>query len=84
LGDSRTRWLYIGCLVAAATSIIVIAVVWRAWTAIGLLGLLVAVAPIRLVRGGAEGRQLVPVLGATGRTQLAVGILVAVGLALSS
>ncbi|MGZ4701383.1 MAG: 1,4-dihydroxy-2-naphthoate polyprenyltransferase [Ilumatobacteraceae bacterium] len=84
LGDSRTRWLYIGCLVAAATSIIVIAVVWRAWTAIGLIGLLVAVAPIRLVRGGAEGRQLVPVLGATGRTQLAVGILVAVGLALSS
>ncbi len=84
LGDQRTRWVYVSCLVAAAASIIVIAVVWRPWTAIGLLGLLVAIAPIRSVRNGAEGRQLVPVLGATGRTQLAVGILVAVGLALSS
>lgn len=84
LGDHRTRWLYVGCVLAAAASIIVIAVVWRRWTALGLLGLLVALAPIRLVRDGAEGKQLIAVLGATGRTQLAVGILVAVGLALSS
>ena len=58
--------------------------VWRRWAALGLIGLLVAVAPIRMVRSGAEGKQLIAVLGATGRTQLAVGVLVAVGLALSS
>jgi hypothetical protein len=34
------------------------------------------------VAGGAEGRALIPVLGATGKAQLALGILLAVGLAL--
>jgi 1,4-dihydroxy-2-naphthoate octaprenyltransferase len=84
LGDQRTRWLYVGCLLAAAASIVVLAVVWRRWTALGLVGLVVAIAPIRMVRSGAEGKQLIAVLGATGRTQLAVGVLVAAGLALSS
>ena len=82
LGDRRTRWLYVGCLTGAAASIIVIAVVWRAWAAIALAGLIVAVPPIRSVRGGASGRELVPVLGGTGRTQLAMGLLLAIGLAL--
>ena len=34
-----------------------------------------AVAPCRVVLGGAEGRELLPVLGATGRLQLVVGVL---------
>ena len=33
LGDGRTRWLYVGCLAAAAILIVVIAVAWRAWAA---------------------------------------------------
>jgi 1,4-dihydroxy-2-naphthoate octaprenyltransferase len=82
LGDARTRWLYVGCMAAAAALIIVVAVVWRAWTAIALVGFAVAVSPISTVRGGAEGKQLIPVLVATARTQLVVGLLVAVGLAL--
>ncbi|MEA3184421.1 MAG: 1,4-dihydroxy-2-naphthoate polyprenyltransferase, partial [Ilumatobacteraceae bacterium] len=82
LGDRRARWLYIACIAAAAVSIIVIAVVWRSWTAIALVGLVAAVPPIRAVRSGVEGRELIPVLGATGRTQLVVGLLVALGLAL--
>ncbi|HEX2782052.1 MAG TPA: UbiA family prenyltransferase, partial [Ilumatobacteraceae bacterium] len=60
LGDQRTRWLYVGCLAAAAASIIVIAVVWRAWAVIALGGLVVAVPPIRSVRGGASGREPAP------------------------
>jgi hypothetical protein len=36
------------------------------------------------VLGGAEGPDLVDVLGRTGRTQLAAGVLLALGLALSS
>ena len=83
LGVHRTRWLYVGCVGAAAVSVVVIAAVWRPWAAIALAGLVVAVSPIRTVRQGAEGRQLVPVLGATGRTQLAVGLLTALGMALS-
>jgi 1,4-dihydroxy-2-naphthoate octaprenyltransferase len=74
--------LYVGCIAAAAGLIIVIAAVWRSWTAIALAGLAVAVPPIRAVRQGAEGRQLIPVLAATSRTQLVVGLMVAVGLAL--
>jgi 1,4-dihydroxy-2-naphthoate octaprenyltransferase len=82
LGDFRTRWLYVGCLGSAAVLIVVVAVVWRSWTALALAGFAVAVPPIRSVRKGAQGRQLIAVLGATGRTQLVVGLLLALGLAL--
>jgi 1,4-dihydroxy-2-naphthoate octaprenyltransferase len=74
--------LYVGCLGAAAVSIVVIALVWRAWTAIALVGFAAAISPITTVRSGAQGRQLIPVLASTGRTQLVVGLLMAVGLAL--
>ena len=51
--------------------------------AVGLLAAVVfAVAPVRLVRAGASGPALIPVLGATGRLQLAFGVLATVGLAL--
>jgi 1,4-dihydroxy-2-naphthoate polyprenyltransferase len=82
LGDARTRWLYVGCIAAAKISIIVIAIAWRAWAAIALAGLIVAIPPIRVVRNRAEGRQLIPVLAGTARTQLVVGLLLALGLAL--
>jgi hypothetical protein len=39
---------------------------------------------VRVVLGGAEGRDLIGVLERTGRTQLAAGILLAAGLALSA
>ncbi len=82
LGDDKTRWLYIGCIAAAKLLIIVIAVWWRAWAAISIAGVVVAVAPIRMVRQGAEGRQLIAVLVGTARVQLVVGLLLAIGLAL--
>ncbi len=82
LGDTRTRWLYVACIGAAAISIIVIAAVWRAWTAIALAGFIVAIPPIKTIRSGAQGKQLIPVLAATARTQLVVGLLMAIGLAL--
>jgi 1,4-dihydroxy-2-naphthoate polyprenyltransferase len=82
LGDGRTRWLYLGCLAAAAILIIVIAVAWRTWAAIALTGFVVAIPPIRLVRRGAQGRDLIAVLVSTARTQLIVGLLLALGLAL--
>lgn len=82
LGDGRTRWLYVVCIAGAAALIVVIAIVWRAWAAIALAGLVVAVPPLRIVRQGATGRQLIPVLAGTARTQLVVGLLLALGLAL--
>jgi 1,4-dihydroxy-2-naphthoate octaprenyltransferase len=82
LGDGRTRWLYVGAIATAAALIIVIAVAWRAWAAISLAGFVIAVPPVRIVRQKAMGRQLIPVLAGTARTQLVVGLLLALGLAL--
>jgi 1,4-dihydroxy-2-naphthoate polyprenyltransferase len=82
LGDSRTRWLYVGCIACSAALIIVIAIAWRAWSAIALAGLVVAVPPIRIVRQRATGRELIAVLAGTARTQLVVGVFLALGLAL--
>ena len=45
-----------------------------------LVALPLAVAPIRLVESDAEGRALLPVLAATGRLQLAFGVLLALAL----
>ncbi len=82
LGDARTRWLYLGCLACAAVLIVVIAEGWRTWAGLALAGFVVAGTPVRLVRRGAVGRELIPVLAGTARIQLVVGLLLALGLAL--
>jgi 1,4-dihydroxy-2-naphthoate octaprenyltransferase len=51
---------------------------------LGVLALPFAIAPIRSVRGGALGRDLIPVLGATGRLQLVFGLLLTAGVVISS
>jgi 1,4-dihydroxy-2-naphthoate octaprenyltransferase len=47
---------------------------------VALAALPLAFRPIQVVREGAEGRALLPVLADTGRLQLALGVLLAVGL----
>jgi 1,4-dihydroxy-2-naphthoate octaprenyltransferase len=82
LGDARTRWLYVAAMGLAGVLVISVAGSWR-WTAVlGLGAGATAVPAIRLVRGGASGRELIAVLGATGRTQLVFGALFALGIAL--
>jgi 1,4-dihydroxy-2-naphthoate octaprenyltransferase len=49
---------------------------------IALIGLVTAFPALKAVRAGALGRELIPVLGATGKAQLAIGLLLAVALAL--
>jgi 1,4-dihydroxy-2-naphthoate octaprenyltransferase len=83
LGDGRTRWLYVA-LVTAAFALLVIAAGWRPWVLIALLAVVLAVAPVRMVRAGARGPALIPVLGATGRLQLAFGALATIGLVVGS
>ena len=61
---------------------IIAASVWRPAALLGLLGLLLVVAPCRLALSAASGRELLPLLKATGRAQLVVGLLLAAGLAL--
>jgi 1,4-dihydroxy-2-naphthoate octaprenyltransferase len=81
LGDARTRLMYQGLLLAAMV-LVVAAAVQRPPALLGLLGIVAAVPPVRTIRNGATGRQLIAVLGGTGRVQLVVGLLTALGLAL--
>jgi 1,4-dihydroxy-2-naphthoate octaprenyltransferase len=81
LGPAATRRLYELCLAAAVVLVVPVALS-RPWAALGLAGVALVVPPWRAVAGGADGPALIPVLGATGKAQLALGFLLAVGLAL--
>ena len=83
MGDRPTRLLYTAVVVAVFLFLPYLALL-RPWVLLGLLGSPFAVAPIRTVLRGATGPDLIPVLGATGRLQLVVGLLLTVGLALSA
>jgi len=79
VGAPTTRRLYTACLVlpfafAAGASAI------RLGCLLALAAVPIGLAPVRRVRAGAVGRDLIPVLGETGRTQLAFGLMLAVGI----
>jgi 1,4-dihydroxy-2-naphthoate polyprenyltransferase len=79
-GDQRTRLLYGACALAPFAVAAAIATA-RPLALVTLVALPLAVVPVRLVRGGAAGPQLIAVLGQTGRLQLAFGALLTLGLA---
>jgi 1,4-dihydroxy-2-naphthoate octaprenyltransferase len=81
LGRPRAGWLYVGALLVGAAGVVWLAT-WRPWTLLAFLALPLALPPCRLVLGGAEGRELLPVLKATGRLQLVVGALLTLGVVL--
>ncbi|MEY2958528.1 MAG: 1,4-dihydroxy-2-naphthoate octaprenyltransferase, partial [Actinomycetota bacterium] len=81
LGDGRTRGMYAVLMVGAFVCVAFCAGD-RSWALLALAGVGAAREPIQKVLAGASGRDLVGVLGATGRTQLVTGLLLAVGLAL--
>jgi len=83
IGDRATRLVFVALLAGSLVGIIALAT-WRPLSLIGLMALPLAVAPVRTVLGGATGAALIPVLGATGKVQLAAGVLTAVGLALGA
>jgi 1,4-dihydroxy-2-naphthoate octaprenyltransferase len=89
VGRERAGWLYVSCVVlpfvgvAVWTVLSVTGAVGSARPAVSLLPLLalpLVAAPIRRVRSDAEGRDLLPVLAATGRLQLVFGVLASVAL----
>lgn len=79
LGRRRGGWLYVGALLGAAAGVVLVAT-GHPWALLAFLAAPLAVGPVRAVLAGAEGPALLPVLAATGRLQLAVGALLAVGL----
>jgi 1,4-dihydroxy-2-naphthoate octaprenyltransferase len=81
LGDTRTRLLYAAC--TALPFMIVLAMAApHPWVLLALVAAPLSVPPTQKVLSGAKGPELIPVLGETGRLQVAFGTLLAIGLAL--
>lgn len=81
LGDQRTRWFYV-VLIVASFALLAACAVDRPTALLGLLALPLAVRPVKSVLAGAGGLELIGVLGATGKLQLAFGLAATIGLAL--
>jgi 1,4-dihydroxy-2-naphthoate octaprenyltransferase len=81
MGDRPTRVVYTG-IVAGVFLVMPYLALARPGALLGLLAVPFAVPPVRAVLSGASGGELIPVLGATGRLQLAMGLTLTVGLAL--
>jgi 1,4-dihydroxy-2-naphthoate octaprenyltransferase len=79
IGDRRSRVLY-PALIALALLVPVALAPAVPTALLALLAAPLALGPIGAVRRGVAGRDLVPVLAATGRLQLVYGALLAVGL----
>jgi len=79
LGEPRTRALYIACLLVPFAVTVVLAVV-HPWLLLVLVALPLALPSVRQVASGATGPALIPALGATGKLQIAFGVLFTIGL----
>ena len=79
LGRKRAGLLYSYTLMAVALSIGVL-YHYRSWALLALLATPLAIAPVRLALSDREGRRLLPMLGWTARLQIAVGVLLTIGL----
>lgn len=78
LGDTGTRWFYVACVLGAfATAMVLLG--WP-WLLLALAGAAPTIPVVRRVLGGAEGRDLIPVLARTGQLQLVCGIVIVIGL----
>ncbi|MGH9130559.1 MAG: 1,4-dihydroxy-2-naphthoate polyprenyltransferase [Acidimicrobiales bacterium] len=82
LGRPATRLVYTGCLAASFGGAVAVGLAYRPWALLALAALPLGVIPARQVLGGADGRALIESLGATGRLQLALGVLLAAGIAI--
>ncbi|MBB5830592.1 1,4-dihydroxy-2-naphthoate polyprenyltransferase [Brachybacterium aquaticum] len=81
LGQRGTRWLYTATVLAPFVLMVPVIIEHRP-AALVLLALPLAIPPVRAVLGDARGRDLIPVLGATGRLELVYSLLLLIGLIL--
>ncbi len=79
LGRHNAGLLYCFTLMGVALSIGVL-YGYRAWSLLALLATPLVVFPVRLALSDREGRRLLPMLAATARVQIAVGVLLTIGL----
>lgn len=81
LGRQNAGLLYAFTLMGVALSVGVLQH-YRGYALLALGGLLFAIYPVRLALSDRTGRRLLPMLGATARLQMVVGVLLTVGLLL--
>ncbi len=81
IGAPMTRRLFAAMVALAFVAVLVIGLS-HPWCLLGLLAAPLALDPVRRVIAGASGRELIPVLGATGRLELAYAIALTAGLLL--
>jgi len=85
MGETRTRQLFVG-LIAAALLLAAVGeplAAQSAWPLLVLLAVPLAREPVAVVAKGGVGRALIPALGGTGRLELVVAVLLAIGLLLA-
>ena len=79
IGDLRTRHVYYYLLFAATVAIVIMSLNHLS-SLLGLFGLIAALPAIRKIQRGASGKDLISVLGITGRTQMLTAILLSIGI----
>jgi 1,4-dihydroxy-2-naphthoate octaprenyltransferase len=82
LGDRWTRVFYVVLLVIAAVALVSVARDYP-WALLGLLAFGIVGKPLKSLLSGATGRDLVPVLAATGLFEIGYAVLLTVGIAIS-
>jgi 1,4-dihydroxy-2-naphthoate octaprenyltransferase len=82
VGASTARRLFVACLVGAFVAVVAIGVSWP-WALLGLAAAPLALRPARLVLTRSDPPGLVAALIDTTRLQLVLGVLLAIGLAVS-
>jgi 1,4-dihydroxy-2-naphthoate octaprenyltransferase len=85
MGDQRTRVFYVVLMILPYLIVpVTCGLGGRPLGAAALFAIVLANKPVLLVIQGAKGRELIPVLGGTGRVQLVFGLLLAAGIFLSA
>ena len=79
LGDASARRAFIALLLIAHISVLFL---MKPWALLTLLLLPMTFSLIKAIRAGAQGAQLIPLLGKTGKLQLRFAILLSLGLLL--
>ena len=79
LGDRRTRLLYAGLVGGLGRDPAPVMAFWEPWVLLGLLAAAAGAQGVRTVASGTTGRDLVPVLAATGLYEVAYAVLAALG-----
>lgn len=82
IGDQRTRTLYIFSIISAFVVPAILVIPFGPWALLGYVAIPWVFLPIGLIRRGARGPALIPVLKSTGILLLVYGVMLGLGLSI--